>query len=110
MIFLSMCGFFKNLSLRLYGPTKMDVLCALETKSPKTPDHVLASVAERFKLNPDSIRKGGIEPRLESLENEKLASKKPDGSGFTITDIGVSRRYDSLYPVKWKGGKLHLLR
>lgn len=103
-----MCGFFKNLSLRLYGPTKMDVLCTLETRSPKTPDQILVSVAMRFKLASESIRKGGIPNRLSSLEAEKLASK-PDDSGFIVTDIGVCRRYNSLYPVKWKGGKLYLL-
>ncbi len=108
MNFSFMCGFFKTLSLRVYGPTKMDVLCALEINSPKTPKQILFSVADRFKLKSESIRKGGIENRLESLENEKLASRKPDGSGFIVTDIGVSRRYDSLYPAKWKDGKHYL--
>lgn len=82
----------------------MDVLCALEIAKPKTPDSITASIAKRFKVSPESIRKGGIPNRLVSLESEKLASKKDDG--FVVSDFGIIRRDPFLYPIGHKDGKM----
>ena len=85
----------------------MDVLCALSVTIPKSPDSILVCVAQRFKLAPESIRKGGIQNRLDSLESEKLVSEK--SGGFVVTDFGIIRRDPFLYPIKWKNGKPYLL-